>query len=355
MEPFPIYPLLQGLSFLDTQFHVSSGFQSFISTTPDMSCPVSSPETLFPSLTKFPTELFTSMVIADMLYKDLIKSESVNHYIDGLNKCHQDGLFHFFLETTLLPADVDCTAVGLSLLYETERVDRDLVNRSVDRMLENTDEAGVIKVYFPPCGDRQYVDPVVCVNALYLFALVGREDEARPTFDFIRHFASSGEYLEGTRYYPSPDVFLYFLSRFVERFPSADEALKNLLCRRICDRLETPQSPLDLAIRVMLAGKMGITNDGEREQLLAAQGSDGAWPAGSFFRFGKRRGFFGSRELTTAFAVKSLTVRPESPPVTLVTDNHRQDESSDAALFPFHLADNVDAASEPKPPLRRAG
>jgi hypothetical protein len=264
-------------------------------------------------------------------------------------------LFHFFLETTLLPADVDCTAVGLSLLHETERVDSSLVNRAVDRMLENTNEAGVIKVYFPPCGHRQYVDPVVCVNALYLFALVGREDEARPTLDHVRHFASSGEYLTGTRYYSSPDVFLYFLFRFVERFPSAGELLEGPLCQKLRDRFGTTQSPLDLAIRVMLARRMGIANDREQEQLLAAQGSDGAWPAGPFFRFGKRRGFFGSRELTTAFAIKALAVRPAVAPVTCVTDNRRQDEASNATLLPFPVAAKLDAASEPKPPLRRAG
>ncbi|MBN2291051.1 MAG: hypothetical protein JXM70_01420 [Pirellulales bacterium] len=354
MKHLPTHPLVQGLSFLDRRFHAISGLQSFISATPDMSCPVASPEMLFPGLSEFPTEIFTSMVVADLLYKDLFKSKNMDYYVDNLSECLHEGLFHFFLEKALLPADVDCTAVGLSLLYETGRIDSSLVHQAVDKMLENTDEAGVIKVYFPPCGHRQYVDPVVCVNAMYLFALVGRENEARSSSDFVHHFISSGEYLKGTRYYPSPDVFLYFLFRFVERFQFADQSFEDLLRQRLCDRFGTTRSPLDLAIRVMLAGKMVIDNDGELEQLLAAQGSDGAWPADLFFSFGKRRGFFGCRELTTAFAAKALAASPALTPATFATDPLRQDETSEDVMLPLPIAADADNASEPKSPSRRA-
>ena len=355
MERTQIYPFLQGLSFLHKRFDTTSGVQSFISTTPDMQNPVVSPETLFGGLTTFPTELFTSMVVVDLLYKDFIASAAADEYLDGLSKCHRDGLFHFFLDTKLLPADVDCTAVGLSLLHQTDRAGRNLVNRAVDRMMQNTDEAGVIKVYFPPCGHRQYVDPVVCLNALYLFALVGREAEARATLDFVRRWALSGEYIEGTRYYPSPDVFLYFLFRFVDRFPSAAESLAGPLRRGLRERFDTSRSPLDLAIRVMLARKMGIANDGDHRRLTDSQARDGAWAAGPFFRFGKRRGFFGSRELTTAFAIKALAVRTEPAPVMSGANSHRRDQSAEATLLPFPNSPNALAASAPKFPLRKAG
>ena len=60
---------------------------------------------------------------------------------------------------------------------------------------------------------RPLVDPVVCVNALRLFYLQGREKQVSRTFDWVLDVLRNRAYQAGTRYYPSPDLFLYFLTR----------------------------------------------------------------------------------------------------------------------------------------------
>lgn len=295
----------RGLSFLQRLYPVY-GFQSFISQTPDMLNPVASPDALYPGLATFPLEVFTTMIVTDLIFKWWAGPTLRTDLLRTVQDAHTNGIFHFFADRNLLPADVDCTAIGLSILFETGWIDPEVVNRVVDIIVNNTDDEGVVKVYFPPAAHRQYVDPVVCVNALYLMALLGRQDEAQATEAFIFRFLTSKAYWQGTRYYPSPDAFLYFLARLGGRFDFYRERLNELLRQALIDRAGATNMSLDLAMRLIVARQVDITNADEGDKLLRQQNDDGAWPADAFFRFGRRHGFFGSQALTTAFAVAAL-------------------------------------------------
>jgi hypothetical protein len=297
---------VHGLSQL-VKFYRQNGFQSFISSTPDMLTPIESPESLYPGLTEFPNEIFTQLIIADLLFRNKPELEISSTLIREIKKFQRnDGIFNFFYDDTLLPADIDCTAIGQSLLIEMGKGDLHIAHQVVDRILDTANEDGIVEVYFSPCGHRHYVDPVVGVNALYLIALLGREKEARKTEAYVFEYLRTQAYSEGTRYYPSPDIFLYFLARLIDTFPYFRTRYEKKLKEALQTRLGSSNSPLDLAARVITAKVLGISNDLEEHRLVLMQNKSQGWKAGAFFKFGTRRGFFGCNALTTAFATKAL-------------------------------------------------
>jgi len=301
---------IHGLSQL-IRLYKQNAFQSFISSTPDMLMPVESPESLFSGLTEFPHEVFTQLIITDLLFRDKPELEVSSSLIREIKRFQRDdGIFNFFYDDALLPADVDCTAIGQSILVEMGKGDLHVAHQVVDRILDTVNEDGIIEVYFSPCGHRHYVDPVVCVNALYLIALLGREKEARKTEDYIFEHLRTQAYLEGTRYYPSPDIFLYFLARLVNTFPYFRKRYENQLKEALQTRIGNSKLPLDLAARVITARVLGISNDFEEHRLILMQKDSQGWSADAFFKFGTRYGFFGCNALTSAFAIKALETQP---------------------------------------------
>ncbi|MGW3017320.1 hypothetical protein [Streptomyces longwoodensis] len=246
-----------------------------------------------------------------------------------------------------LPADTDCTALALAARYESGLLPaaglragaRDLLRsaapatglprRSAAEQDAGAVRPGVFLVYWEdgkepgtlPRGPKQ--DPVACANALYALLLADLTgcDEARGVADAtVGHLAehlSSGRFLCGTRYYPSPDAFLYAVSRLCARFPDAARPL-TAPARRALERTGTgaaavPGSVLETALRVLAADHLGVTagQDERRARLARAQRPDGSWPAAAYYRMGRLPVYFGSAYLTTVFALSALrTARP---------------------------------------------
>jgi hypothetical protein len=295
----------KGLSFL-IKVYQQIGFQSCISSSSDMLTPVECPETLFPGLTEFPCEIFTPMVITDLVFKD--KSElKIRADLVTAVKSYQsdDGVFTFWNEPGF-PADIDDTAFGLSILAETGQTDLSFVHQVVNRILDNVNEEGIFRVYFPPYGHRSYVDPVVCVSALYLFALLSREKEAQKTEAYVLEHLRTQAYLEGTHMYPLPDIFLCYLARLIDKSAYYRERFENHLKQELEIRIGATQSPLDLAARVITAKTVGLSNELEESGLILSKNGQSGWPANTFFEFHRRHGYFGCEALTTAFAVRAL-------------------------------------------------
>ena len=250
----------QGLSQL-IKLYKQNEFQTFISSSPDMLTPVEFPESLFPGLTEIPCEMYTLMVITDLVFKDKPELKISADLVTTV-KSYQgdDGVFAFWNEPGF-PADIDDTAFGLAVLVETGQTDLSFVHQIVDRILDNVTEEGVFRVYFPPYGHRSYTDPFVCVNALYLFALVGREKEAQQTEAYIFEHLRTKAYLKGTRMYPSPDIFLCYLARLIDKSAYYREKFEDQVRQALETRIGASQLPLDLAARVITARAVGISND----------------------------------------------------------------------------------------------
>jgi hypothetical protein len=248
------------------------------------------------------------MVVADLLMGQPEHRGLVSSIVAMLrDELRPDGLFHFFKEHELLPADADCTALGLSVLLRGGSLVTDRANQALDRMLANSNADGVVETYFDPTGARDgIVDPVVCANALFLGHMLGRGEELESTFAYLRQVLVAREYCQGTRYYHSPDTFLYFTTRLVRRFPAVHAKLAQALVDAVHERQGASEFPLDIAQRVIIARWLGISDGGESQKLIDLQEDDGCWAADSLFRCGRKRIFFGSRMVTTAFALRAL-------------------------------------------------
>lgn len=289
-------------------------------------------------------ESFTAMVIADLLMgrvEDASLVRSIGSMLE--RELGDEDVFYFFKEHERLPADADCTALGLSVLLRNQARVQPQAHRALDRILANTDERGVVMTYFDPTADRDgIIDPVVCANVLFLAFQLGRADELQATLEFVREVLVTRGYLEGTRYYHSPDSFLYFLGRVVHHFPEARESLLEPLREAVRERQGASSYVIDLAQRVLLSSWLGIDDGGDRERLLDAQQGTGTWAPDALFRYGRKAIFFGSRPLASAFAVGAILESDASAGVPMPID-----EEAVTERFELGVADETTRVDEP--------
>lgn len=269
-------------------------------------CLCSKTENFDPPLIQIPPENFSSMVILDLLI-DTDVDEHIKSILIQKIKSERgtDSLYTFFTEKALLPPDVDTTALAYIALAKAQGKEPNLSSQALDITILNVDAEGLIEVYVDPQRANR-IDAVVCANALYFIYLYGRNEEAKLTEDFIYKTLATKAYKDGTRYYPSEDMFLYIVSRLLD-FPSLHKKFAPLLYQGLKERINVAHTPLELAMRIICAKKLGISDSSEKEKLAQCQEEDGGWPACIFYKKGSTSDFFGSREITTAFAIQALS------------------------------------------------
>lgn len=263
-------------------------------------------------------ETFSSMLVLDLLVDTEVDTRITEHLARYLEAHRKDGMFWFFEDPSLVPPDVDSVAVGLAALARAGAVDPsdEAESAVIDRVVSNCTSDGIIQVYFPPRENReQRVDPVVCANALRLLYLAERGHEARKTEDFLYSVLESRAYMQGTRYYPMPETFLYFLSRAMSASRALQERFLPLMRERVRESLDhegaASKQPLFAALRLIAANAVGHDDPDDTRTLVDTQRPDGSWEAHPLGTTGGRRLrlYFGSRPLTTAFALHALSTR----------------------------------------------
>ncbi len=274
--------------------HRNGYFTSYISASRDMH---QEPK-------ESPAEPFSTIVIADILLNYQPKhplTKIVIAYIKGQE--HPD-LFTFFEDRDAYPPDTDVNALGYSILSESGLVDAEEANRALDRIISFQNADKIIQVWLSH-ERKNYLDPVVAANALYFASLLGRASELSATQDWLLKVCESEAYLNGSRYYQSPDAFLYFMGRLCI-FEHLKKQLSSILVEQLNKRIGSSSFTMDLAMRSALANTLGIQNNDEKAQLLKLQNTDGSWPADALFHYGSHRHYFGSKALTTAICLDAL-------------------------------------------------
>ncbi|MEU9178397.1 hypothetical protein AB0C90_16380 [Streptomyces sp. NPDC048550] len=259
--------------------------------------------------------------------------------------------YRFFTDANSFPADTDCTGLALSALHEHGQLSsadldmsvHDLLRSAAEGLLPGRDSRdddalhpGVPMVYWEDGREPHTLnrgrkhDAVACANALHAIHLAGPQtltDAQTVISASMRYLAdhlTSRRYLDGTRYYPSPDTFLYAASRLCARFRSSTHALASPLRRAWQEREEYadaqapdpgPGTPLDLALRTLTADNLALTTgqDQRRRLLAQAQRPDGSWAACPYYSMGRFPVFFGSPYLTTLFCLRALATRESTP------------------------------------------
>ncbi|KAL4815879.1 hypothetical protein BDW67DRAFT_60747 [Aspergillus spinulosporus] len=211
------------------------------------------------------------------------------------------------LTTLAYPDDFDTTALALTIL---EPPDVSIVQSVLNEMASHVSADGIILTYFDTTRPR--VDPVVCVNVLTLFHRYGRGHELHTTLSWVRDVLKHRAYMDGTRYYATPEAFLYFLARFLESASTegagllAHDEFVCLLRERVVERVGLPGDALALAMRLLAARYVGIADVVDEERLREMQCEDGGWKVGWVYRYGKTDVRIGNRGLATALAIKAL-------------------------------------------------
>ncbi|KAG1752977.1 HAD-like domain-containing protein [Suillus lakei] len=216
------------------------------------------------------------------------------------------------LTTEEFPFDLDTTSLGLTVMGSPENV----AHSVMDDMLDYIDDDGIIQTYFD--HRRPRFDPVVCVNALTLFYSYGRGHQLDRTLHWIHEVLLHRAYLDGTRYYATPECFLYFLGRLLEISNDVYLAvyLKPLLIERVQERIGAEGDALALSMRLRLCAYLKLRNDVDIRALLPLQCEDGGWEIGWIYKYGSSGINIGNRGLTTSLAVKAILEmqRFPSPP-----------------------------------------
>ena len=289
----------QSLQYLEESFDPTFGFQSNIA-----------PEGDFAKRMTSPPEIFSCLLVSQFLSDTGIEVGFLKHIPRLIQKVtNTKGFLHFFFDKKLLVADLDCTAVGYSLLIRMKETPNTL-HGVIDGMVQNVDDAGVMEVYLKPAGEHAgRIDECVLVNALHLLYSVGRESEAKLSEQAVFDFLENNAFLHGTRYYPSPDAFLYFLSRLVRDFPKTRPRFLNGLMEAFYERREHTSTFVDLALRTAALDNLNIRNMAYHRKVLSSQTPGGYWQASPFFKYGRKNLYFGGAPLSTGLGIRATTHR----------------------------------------------
>ncbi|KAF3000676.1 hypothetical protein E8E13_001245 [Curvularia kusanoi] len=134
--------------------------------------------------------------------------------------------------TKTFPEDVDTTSYSLLAFTPTSGV-----HQILDDMLANKTSEGLVQTYWDPTRPR--IDFCVQANVVRAFYKYGRGAEVQESLAYVRKALEEEEYLEGTRVYCGPEIFLFFVSQLVGNNPQAPElqALRGPLVEAITARL----------------------------------------------------------------------------------------------------------------------
>lgn len=207
------------------------------------------------------------------------------------------------------PFDIDTTSIGLTV---TDNIPLSVIHAVLDEILATClNDDGIVQVYFDVRRPR--IDPVVCVNALSLFYTYGRGHQLCRTEQWVFDVLINRAYSQGTRYYVTPECFLFFLARLLKRAPSVRRRIMSALVERVNERLgRNDTNSLAISMRLLSAHTLGINQRTtnrigiDLEQLCILQQADGSWDEGPFYRYGTRDVSIGNRGLTTAMAINAI-------------------------------------------------
>ncbi|OQE24450.1 hypothetical protein PENSTE_c007G06363 [Penicillium steckii] len=202
----------------------------------------------------------------------------------------------------LYPDDMDTTALALVILdYEAV-----IAHSILDELLNYINEEGLVQIYTQKSRPR--VDAIIALNVLVAFCKYGRGYELPQTIDWMQNILLNRAYIHGTRYYQSPEWFLYYTTRLLTYCNDASirERFDAPLRKRLRERIGFKGDAFCLGMRLMSCNFLGIENMVDKEELMSMQQEDGGWEASAMYLFPTQKKQIGNRGTTTAYAVKAL-------------------------------------------------
>lgn len=207
------------------------------------------------------------------------------------------------------PNDPETTAVCYHALLNTKTVTEMEIASLAKSVYENVNDDGVIQLYYVPKENPRYnrLDAVSIINMLRFAYALGEENLVKLSEDYVFDWLNSGKYKRGTLYYPSAHTFLYFCSRLTTTNCRTKARFMGPLQKEFAQiNQEDLKFPLDYALNVLTGVELGVRNENVIEKLRDMQTEDGSWPADALYATNKTKVYFGSKSLTTIFAILAL-------------------------------------------------
>jgi len=255
-----------------------------------------------------PPEVASSFVALQCVLKHCPSNPLTKEVIDCIRGWIDNrGLVSYFRPP--YPADADDTVVAAMALGEVNFPYPGL-SEVAKRIFANVDERGVFQVWLDEHPDHvQSVDAVVSANVARLGVILEATVEITPTLRYLANIVDTGAWRNGTRYYHTRGMFLYFLAKLEREasFLTPEQLFK--LTAAVDTGLRETNNPADLAQHITVARLLGLPANNWRlaqRKLAEMQSSDGSWAIQSLWHFGHLTGYFGSPSLSTAFAIEAL-------------------------------------------------
>ncbi|KAJ4258005.1 hypothetical protein NW762_008142 [Fusarium torreyae] len=204
---------------------------------------------------------------------------------------------------TTYPNDSDTTSLAMTVLDDVSGKDK---LQARDAILSNLNPDGLPYCWLSKIRPR--FDHCICANVFRFFRINDWDTQLPGVYDYLCHLLETRAYLHGSRYYASPDWFLYILSDLCARRPSDTELqrMRDLLVKSVCDRMGRDGDILDAVLRVLSAQSLGLQNERDLETVLEGQQLDGGWELAWLWGYGSKPLKIGSRGVVTAMAMNAI-------------------------------------------------
>ncbi|CAG7821423.1 unnamed protein product [Allacma fusca] len=294
----------KGLRYLETLYEKKPWAFSATSYTRDRKIFTDSYDYKFTGL----PETFTHFLALDLLGKHLsplVRSKLV----DSLRPSKLQTL-NYFVDPSRFPDDVDTTVLGYTTLLKARVLTEDNVLPVAETVFGNVDDNnGLVELHFKSAEKRRQkiICACVCSNVLHFAYTIRQESKLQKTEDYVFDWLKSGNWKQGTLYYPSGFPFLYYCSNFVKMNYKVQRRFGPVLLSAIKDSLKDCRLPLDYALLLLALENLGERDYSEEisEILLGLQEDDGSYAPDAIW--GDRHGvLYGGKAFSTIIIIGAL-------------------------------------------------
>ncbi|CAG7673332.1 unnamed protein product [Allacma fusca] len=218
------------------------------------------------------------------------------------------GTLCYFVSYDTMPDDVDTTSLGYATLLKMNALTESDVMDAAEKVFSNKTDDGLIDLFMNPSKKLKNIcDAAACVNVLILAYRLKQEKKVKETEDYVFHWLTSGQWKNGTLFYPTGLIFLYFLSVLIKSNKKARTRFESHVLKSVKDC--AVEFPLDLAFKKLILANLQIEEPDDvlelERNLLNMQREDGSWPADAAWWHWDNV-YWGGEAISTIFVVAAL-------------------------------------------------
>lgn len=207
------------------------------------------------------------------------------------------------------PNDPETTAVCYHALLKTNTVTEMDVRSLAQSVYDNVNDDGVIQLYYVTKDHPRYnrLDAISITNMLRFAYALRNEASVKLSEDYVFNWLQTGNYKSGTLYYPSAFTFLYFCSQLASiNYRTRARFMDTLRMEFEQINQDDLKYPLDFAFYILTGAEIGVRNEDLIQKLVNMQTQEGCWPSDALYATNKTKIYFGSKAISTIFAVLAL-------------------------------------------------